>query len=433
MEDPRISGMYLAELKAWLHSIWRGKLLRSGWITIALLACVLAGLTAGYVAHLRGNFHKLKVKMANDRQDAPVPQPGGQEPITLMRTRLGDATPEFLSVTLLPGRGMNTLRITAYLPGKGEVNLLASPSIAAADEAMTGTGDDANGQASLAMGGAFEAPWAGQVWGTPATGGRITTEWRGHTITLPASGTGGAAGAADGLMLAEPSDTVQNSALPDGGQAEAVFHAGDFGAHWPSNTDVTVGVLLGSRSIDLTMTARNTGSAAEPIGLGWYPRFAILGDRRQQLRLRIPGEMRTEARGRDKASPTGELLSVAGTPYDFTLHNGAPLGSLELDECFVALRQDLLDSGPIAEFSDPAANYALRLTALSPTIKAMRVVAPANGNFVSIAPQFNYPDPFGKEWRANTDTGMVVLQPGQSTEWKVRLELFPLTSGKPPL
>jgi len=108
------------------------------------------------------------------------------------------------------------------------------------------------------------------------------------------------------------------------------------------------------------------------------------------------------------------------------LHNGAALGTLDLDECFVALRHDLLDSGPIAELSDPAGNYALRLTALSPSIKAMRVVAPAKGDFVSIAPEFNYPDPFGREWRGNTDTGMVILQPGQSTEWKVRLELLPL-------
>ena len=51
---------------------------------------------------------------------------------------------------------------------------------------------------------------------------------------------------------------------------------------------------------------------------------------------------------------------------------------------------------------------------------------PAKGDFVSIAPEFNYPDPFGREWRGNTDTGMVILQPGQSTEWKVRLELLPL-------
>ena len=51
---------------------------------------------------------------------------------------------------------------------------------------MTGKDNDDAGQASLTMGGAFEAPWAGRIWGTPSQGGgRITTEWRGHAITLP--------------------------------------------------------------------------------------------------------------------------------------------------------------------------------------------------------------------------------------------------------
>ena len=80
--------------------------------------------------------------------------------------------PEFLSVTMLPGRGMNVLQITAYLPGKGEVNLMASPSVYGAAGAMTGKGKDANGQVSLAMGGAFEAPWAGRIWGTSSAGCR---------------------------------------------------------------------------------------------------------------------------------------------------------------------------------------------------------------------------------------------------------------------
>jgi len=42
---------------------------------------------------------------------------------------MGGTMPEFLSVTMLPGRGMNVLQIKAYIPGKGEVNLLASPSV----------------------------------------------------------------------------------------------------------------------------------------------------------------------------------------------------------------------------------------------------------------------------------------------------------------
>jgi galactose mutarotase-like enzyme len=111
-------------------------------------------------------------------------------------------------------------------------------------------------------------------------------------------------------------------------------------------------------------------------------------------------------------------------------HGGAQLGASDLDDCFVELRQNLMDKGPIAELSDPVNNYGLRLTALSSTIKAMHVVAPANADFVSIDPQFNYPDPFGREWRKETDTGMVILQPGQTTEWKVRLELFTPPGGE---
>ena len=263
------------------------------------------------------------------------------------------------------------------------------------------------------MGGAFEAPWAGRIWGTPAKGGHITTTWQGHTIILPSGASGGAnAVARDGLMLAEPSDSVRTAALPDGGNAEAIFHAGDFGGMWPSKTDVTITVLL-ERPIDRSDHdgAQHWG-VPEPIGLGWDPRFAILDGNRQQVRLRIPSEMRAEMRGRDKL-PTGVLLPTEGTPYDFMARGGAKLGKIDLDECFVELRQNLMDNGPIAELSDPANKYGLRLTALSSTIKAMRVVAPANADFVSIEPQFNYADPFGREWRSGTDTGMVVLQPGR--------------------
>ncbi len=70
-------------------------------------------------------------------------------------------------------------------------------------------------------------------------------------------------------MLEEPTDSAGTTAMPDGGEAQAEFHAGDFGAHWPSRTEVTVTVLLSSRAIELTVTARNMGDMAEPIGIGW--------------------------------------------------------------------------------------------------------------------------------------------------------------------
>jgi aldose 1-epimerase len=63
---------------------------------------------------------------------------------------------------------------------------------------------------------------------------------------------------------------------------------------------------------------------------------------------------------------------------------------------------------------------------LSPEIKAIRAVAPADANFIMIGPQFNYPDPLGREWEKSGGSGMVTLAPGQSVQWKVRLEVLPL-------
>jgi hypothetical protein len=332
---------------------------------------------------------------------------------------------------MLPGRGMNLLQITAYIPGRGEVKLMASPSIEEADKQMNGKGGDTAGRASLAMGGALEAPWAGGIWGAPAqTAGHVSTVWRSHAISLSAPE--GAAVARGGLMLQEPADAVATTAMPDGGEAQANFLPGDFGAHWPSRTAVTVTVLLSSRAIELTVAARNTGDVPEPIAIGWHPRFAVLDGNRQQLRLHIPGEMRAEVQDRTYGQPTGTLLPVIGTPYDFTTRTGAALGTMDLDDCFVDLHQELLESGPVAELTDPANDFGLRLTALSPTIKAIRVVAPADADFVSIDPQFNYDDPFGKEWNKDEDTGMVVLQPGQTTQWRVRLEIYSLSQTASP-
>jgi aldose 1-epimerase len=407
--------------------------MRSGMVTGLILAIAAVTFILAYQEHTRGNFHKLKEKIATEQPEAATPLPGGQEALALTRTRMmEDTMPEFLSVTMLPGRGMNVLQIVAYVPGKGEVNLLASPSVADAATAMTGKGKDANGQMSLAMGGAFEAPWAGNLRGTASpVAGRITTVWHGHTMQLPAWGMGDDAAASGGLMLAAAADQSGTVALPDGGQAQADFHG--FGEHWPSTLQVTVTALLSSRTIDLTVVAHNTGDVAEPVGIGWQPRFAVMDGERNQMRLRIPAESRVETLDRPKGAPSGELVPVAGTAYDFSASEGVKLGSGGLDECFTDLQQDLLENGPAAELSDLADGYKLRLTALSSNIRAMRVVAPANGEYLSIDPQFNYPDPFGREWDKNIDTGMVVLEPGQTTQWKVRLEILPTAGGEPAL
>lgn len=424
--------MYLEAARRRFASVtggkWRGGLMRSGALTGLLIAWIVVALAFAYRERGRGHLHRLESRMVTERQEAQVARPGGQEPITLTRSRLaGASTPEFLSLTLLPGRGMNILQIGAYLPDRGEVGLLDSATVEQAQAAMNGQAADANGGASLAIGSPLELPWAGRIFGTPA-GERINALWRGHPLSLPL--VGATAQADGGLLLARAADSAGTAGMPDGGQAEATFSAGDFGAHWPGKTEVKITTLLTSRSLELTVTARNTGDVPEPMGIGWRPRFVIPGER-SQLRLRLPGEMRL-VKDRQSGAPNGTLQPVAGGPYDFLSRDGAPFGSVDLDDTFVHLRQEFLDSGPVTEIRNPAGNYGLRITTLSSSIKAIHVTARRDEKFISIEPRFNFDDPFGREWGHDEQTGMAVLQPGQTAQWQIRLELFSLVAPAAP-
>jgi aldose 1-epimerase len=425
--------MYLALItrhgSEWTRRLWQQMVLRSGVLTIAVVTILVLGLALGWHAHMRGHFARLKAELK--RSDAPNlqqgPRPGGQDVLVLERSPIeGGTIPEFLSATLLPGRGLNVLQITAFVPQKGNVSLLASPKLEEAATKMTGIGDDENGQASLAMGGAIEAPWAGDLFGTPSQDG-IKTMWRDVNISLPAQSDGSAV-ATGGLLLAKAGTSSKMNVMPDGGEAEAVYDAGDFDGHWPSKMRIRSVVQLSSRAVEMKVVATNTGTEPQPVGIGWRPRFAVLGDR-AGMKLRLPSVTREEIRDHHSGIPSGRLLPEDGTKYDFSPRAGAALRDLSLNDTFVHLRQAALDTGPVVELTDPANNYGLRITMLSSSVKTIHVEAPSNGDFVMVEPRFNYDDPFGKEWPKDEDTGMAVVKPGQSAQFRIRLEIFMPNSG----
>jgi aldose 1-epimerase len=430
--------MYWALLKQgvgrWRRGIWRAAVMRSGLLTFVVLTLGLAGLAFLWREHRLGQFAQLKRELRKpDVVDVTV-RPGGQDVVQLQRSQmLGGDGPEFLSATLLPGRGMNLLQIRAYLPQKGEVDLLASPPLDEAAKLLSGSGADATGAKSLAMGAAIELPWAGRISGGPTPDGKnFTAMWRGERLILPSEardsyGSGGTM-AAGGLLLKQPSDSVSTNVMPDGGEAKATFRAGNFDGHWPSQTEISMTVQMSGKAIDMRVIARNAGTTAEPIGIGWHPRFAILSGHRGQMMLRLPQGLRVEVKDRRTGQLSGRLVPVEGTEYDFTGRSGAQLGALNLDDSFVHLHTEMMENGPIAELRDPENGYGLRITAMTSTIKAIRVYAPLDGSFISIQPQFNFDDPFGREWGKDEDTGIVVLQPGQTTQWKIRLEIFSLNT-----
>jgi aldose 1-epimerase len=410
--------------------------MRSGLLTAMSLTIILGGLIIAALERGKGNLSRLERKLTPVKTTGygPTSPPlGGQDAIVLERTSNGNAAagmPEFVSATLLPGRGMNVLQITARVPSVGTIQLLDSPPVDEAATILTGTGVDAKGLKSLSMGGAFEIPWANRIGGVPTPDGEsMMAVWTGQTMVLPASPLDGDGppSAIGGLFLKRQANFVDKQPAPDGWVSKGVYEAGGFDGHWLSKTEVTTQVELNSRVMELSVTAKNVGSVSEPIGIGWRPRFTLTGGRKDTV-LRLPDGLEMEM-GRPNVSlnpglPTGRLLALSGPLAELTKPGGAKLGGVGLSATMVHLKQGYMTQGPDVELHDLKNRFGLRITLLAPTIRELRVNAPADSQSVEIDPQFNYEDPFGKEWAKNEDTGMVVLQPGESTQWKVRLELL---------
>lgn len=351
-----------------------------------------------------------------------VTEIGGQKIVTLTRPVASKTKPEFTSITVLPGRGMEVLQITANFPGKGSVDVLASPDLAGSKK-MLDEQDDAFGDLGYRLGSAFLVPYPNRIRGKLSADGKtLTTSWQGHPITLPANNIGkeptAERHAMHGLILKAKTDDVKEKAIPGGKQVTGVIHAGDFGGHWLSKTDLLFTISLTAEAVDAEVTAKNVGKEAEPLSIGWHPYFNFPSGDRTQVRLQIPADMVAKVDNYDNVFPTGQLVPVSG---QFDLRKGQPLYKNFYDDNWSKLNWE--DGAVTVNILDEAAKYGVRIQGLSPEIKTIQAYAPPTKNFVAVEHQFNFADPFGKEW-GNMDTGMVTLQPGQSTKWHVRLKLF---------
>ena len=350
---------------------------------------------------------------------------GGQKVVTLTRAAKSTTTPEFTSITLAPGRGMEVIQITANFPGKGSVDVLASPDLAGAKK-MLDVDDDDFGDLGYRLGSAFLVPYPNRVRGKLSADGKVlTTEWNGHSITLPANNVGklptAERHALHGLILKAKTDDVAVKKIPGGEEVTGVIHAGNFGGYWLSRTDLLVTISLTAEAVDATIVAKNVGSEDEPIAIAWHPYFNLPSGDRTQARVHIPANTTAEVDGYDNVFPTGKILKVDGTRYDLRAPEGKALGTEFFDDNWNHL--NWVDGAVTVKVIDPAAHYGVDIIGLSPEIKALQMYAPPTQKFVAIEHQFNFGDPFGKEW-GKTDTGMVTLKPGATTKWHVRLHVF---------
>ncbi|MGC1463242.1 MAG: aldose 1-epimerase [Terracidiphilus sp.] len=374
----------------------------------------------------------IAAQAAGEQAAAAPLQIGGMAPVILKRVATSNgAKPEFLSLTFLPGLGMNVFQITANIVGKGEIPILTSPSLEELASRLSGR----SGGTGAGFGTAFLIPYPNRIFGElSADRTTLNTEWHGHTLALPANPrannpTPSSKGVVmHGLIANDLGQELQTKSTVDGQTATAVIHAGSFGGHWPSDTDLHFTFMLTGDVVDEKITATNIGREDEPMAIGAHPYFAIPSEDRAQARLHIPAQKIAGITSYEEEMPTGELKFVSGTLYDYQAEEGVALDNHALDDNFSHLRRT---HGVVeVKLIDPEAHYGIDVEGVSPTIKTVQVYSPQGKNFVAIEDQFNFVDPFGKEWKG-MDTGMVTLHPGQSTTWEIRLRLLnPVASSK---
>ncbi len=362
-------------------------------------------------------------EMMSAQAQAPT-EIGGQKIVNITRSLTSKTRPEFTSITVLPGRGMELLQITANFPGRGNVDVLASPDLAESKK-MLDQDDNANGDLGYRLGSVFLVPYPNRIRGKLSPDGKtLTTEWHGHTITLPANNIGKEPGAErhamHGLILKSHADDVTEKTIPGGKAVTGVIHAGDFGGHWLSKTDLHFTISLTADAVDAVVVADNVGSESEPISIGWHPYFNIPSGDRTQARLHVPASMVATVDNYDNVFPTGKLVPVTGQ-FDLRAEDGKALDKNFYDDNWSHL--DWKNGVVTVTVTDPAAHYGVKIEGVSPEIKTIQAYAPPAKNFVAVEHQFNFADPFGKEW-GSMDTGMVTLKPGQSTKWHVRIKVF---------
>lgn len=354
----------------------------------------------------------------------PVSSPGGTPP-TLPASK--PAFLQFTEATILPGEGMNLAQLKAFLPGKGAIDVLTTQSLPDLKKYLE-TDNDAFGNNNFKVGGAILLPYPNRIRGKLSADGKtIETLIAGKQVSLPANWKGKNLGAEvhamHGLILTSKFQDVHftNGAIES--KVSGILRAGNFGGHWLSKTDVKVQMVLTNGTMDMTVTTTNVGKEPLPMAIGFHPYFDFPSGDRTQARLHIPSETRTVVNNYDDVFPTGQVVPVKNTPYDFTAGNGAALGKLFMDDCFTNLKRDAAGH-VVIEIIDPAAKYGVRIVGISPEIKAIQVYAPPDKNFVAVEPQFNLADPYNKKIWGDRNTGMVTLAPGASVSWHIKIELF---------
>lgn len=105
---------------------------------------------------------------------------------------------------------------------------------------------------------------------------------------------------------------------------------------YPFSLAVWVTYDLGASGLTCTFAVKNTGQQAAPVGVGFHPYFTVGTPLIDAAEVQIPGTAYLEFN--ERLVPTGVILSVAGTPWDYRRFR--EIGRQRFNHCYVQLQRD---------------------------------------------------------------------------------------------
>lgn len=173
---------------------------------------------------------------------------------------------------------------------------------------------------------------------------------------------------------------------------------------WPWIFEARLSYALTETGVSMTLTQRNDDETPMPSGLGFHPYFL----RTEDVRLKL--DAAAMVLSAEDMTPT---RLDAEAPALAELRAGAPLPG-GLDNGFYGWRG-------AAEIRWPAAGRALRITA-EPQSEFAVVYTPEAKPYFCVEPVTHQTDAHNRRLEGVADTGLILLEPGQSQSLTMRLE-----------
>ena len=185
---------------------------------------------------------------------------------------------------------------------------------------------------------------------------------------------------------------------------------------YPFTLQLELQYALDEAGLRVRTTARNVGGRALPFGAGQHPYLTVGTPVVDDATLHVPARFRVELDGA-RQLPTGVLLPLAGTPFDFRTPRS--IGSLVIDDCFGDLPRDADGRAHVTlSHDDSAAAVTVwmdREYRYAQVFTGDTLAAPRRRRGLAVEPMTCPPNAF------RTGTDLIVLPPGEavSLEWGI--------------